>query len=107
MNNIKLLDCVIEHGFNFSTFLIHTCCQPKGRHSEGPQEIHLICAQKLLQGWDGVGGVEWGWGVSYRGGVRWGGSCRGGVGSCRGGVGHVGVGWVMHGWGGSCRGGVG
>ena len=34
-------------------------------------------------------------------GVKWGRSCRGGVGgSCRGGVGHVG-------WGGSYRGGVG
>ena len=37
------------------------------------------------------------------GGVRWGGSCRGGVG-------HIGVGWGMScrgvvGWGGSCRGG--
>ena len=49
---------------------VYTCkvlnCLPKGRHSEGPHEIHPISSQNCS---------------------------RGGVGSCMGGVGHVG-GWV-------------
>ena len=53
-------------------------CLPKGRHSEGPHEIHLICAQNYS-----------------RGGVKWGRVC------------HAGVGWVMEGWGGVCHVGVG
>ena len=49
-------------------------------------------------GWGRVGWVchvGVGWGVSCRGGVRWGGGEQ-----CRGGVGHVGVRWHL-----SCRGG--
>ena len=51
---------------------VYTCkvlnCLPKGRHSEGPHEIHPISSQNCS---------------------------RGGVGSCRGGVGDAGVGWVI------------
>ena len=56
-------------------------CLPKGRHSEGPHEIHPISSQNCS-----------------RGGV-----CHAGV----GGVCHVGVGCHVGGWGGSCGGGVG
>ena len=61
-------------------------CLPKGRHSEGPHEIHPISSQNCSRGgvgWGGVGHARVGWG---------------GVGHAR--VGWGGVGWVMQGWGG-------
>ena len=65
---------------DYSKAAVYTCkvlnCLPKGRHSEGPHEIHPISSQNCSRG--GVGHAGVGWGVS-----------------CRGGVGHVGVGWVM------------
>ena len=49
-------------------------CRPKGRHSEGPREIHPICAQNYSRAgvgvaWVGVGCVMQGWGGSCRGSV--------------------------------------
>ena len=40
-------------------------CLPTGRHSEAAHEKRLLCAQKMYQGWggvgwDGMGGVGWG-----------------------------------------------
>ena len=53
-------------------------CLPKGRHSEGPHEIHPISSQNCSRG-----GVGWGWGG------------EGCVMQGCGGVGHAGLGWVM------------
>ena len=77
--------------------------RPKGRHSEGPHEVHPICAQNYTRGEVGMGwgGVGMGWGGVGMGCVMqgWGGSCMGWgeVGHVGGAVGHVGggVGWVM------------
>ena len=76
-----------------SVALINFNCLPKGRHSKGPHDRRLLCAQKYTRG--GVGWVMLGW-VGYIiqgcGRVGCGGSCR------------HGMGWV--GWVGSCRSGA-
>ena len=88
---LGLIQCVL--GPIFWTYF----CLPKGRHSEGPHEIHPISSQKCSRGGVchvGVGCVMQGWGGVCHAGVGWGVSYRGGEGC------------VMQGWGVSCRGGV-
>ena len=75
-------------------------CLPKGRHSEGPHEIHPISSQNCSRGgvgvgwgrvgWGGVGHARVGWGRVGHARVGWGGWVMKGWG-----------GWVMKGWGGS------
>ena len=74
-------------------------CLPKGRLSEAAHGKRLLCAQKCTRGgvgWVCHGGVGWGWGgcVGGVGSVMegWGGVCYGGGLSWRGGVYHGGVG---------------
>ena len=64
---------------DYSKAVVYTCkvlnCLPKGRHSEGPHEIHPISSQNCSKGGvgscrGGVGHAGVGWGVSYRGGGR-------------------------------------
>ena len=79
---------------DYSKVAVYTCkvlnCLPKGRHSEGPHEIHPISSQNCSR----VGCVMQGWGGSCRGGVGHVGVEVGRVGCVMwgGGVGHTGVG---------------
>ena len=65
---------------DYSKAVVYTCkvlnCLPKGRHNEGPHEIHPISSQNCSRG--GWGHVGVGWVMQ-----GWGGVC------------HAGVGWVM------------
>ena len=60
-----------QHRTVSNIYNFHYFCLTKGRHSEGPHEIHPISSQKCSRGGVchvGVGCVMQGWGMSYRGG---------------------------------------